>query len=465
MLANEEVIDGKSERGGHPVVRMPLKQWMLRITAYAERLIDDLEGLDWSRAIKEMQRNWVGRSEGAFVDFAFDDPGTHHMLKVETRTPVWSETPPRDVIRVFTTRPDTLFGATYMVLAPEHPIVDRLTTREQREAVAAYRAAAASKSDMDRTDLAKTKTGVFTGGYAVNPVNGKEVPVWVADYVLMGYGTGAIMAVPGHDERDFEFAKESTICRSSASWPRASKTRSEPLEEAETERGRRRQLAERRRVARRHGDRRGEDADHGLPRIDRQGQEDDQLQAPRLAVLPPTLLGRAVPDPARRGRIGPRPCPNPSFPSSCPRSTITCPRAAPSRRWARRREWVNYSDAFRRETNTMPQWAGSCWYYLRYIDPKNAEEPWSPELEHYWLPVDLYVGGAEHAVLAPALQPVLAQGDVRLWAGAYAGAVPEAGQSGDDPGGDGIHRLSGRDRAMGRPGRVEAKVGVEAPCS
>jgi leucyl-tRNA synthetase len=186
VLANEEVIDGKSEVGGFPVVRLPLKQWMLRITAYADRLSDDIEAVDWPRPIKDMQRNWIGRSEGAEVDF-----------------PVAGVEP----IRVFTTRPDTLFGATYMVLAPEHPLVDRITTGAQREAVAAYREQAARKSDLDRTDLAKSKTGVFTGANATNPVNGREIPVWIADYVLMGYGTGAIMAVPGHDERDFEFAK------------------------------------------------------------------------------------------------------------------------------------------------------------------------------------------------------------------------------------------------------------------
>ncbi len=189
VLANEEVIDGKSERGAFPVVRMPLTQWMLRITAYAERLIEDLDELDWSRSIKDMQRNWVGRSEGALVDFP---------VRCQDGT---------DTIKVYTTRPDTLFGATYMVLAPEHPLVDLVTDPEHRPGVEAYRAAAASKSDLDRTDLTKAKTGVFTGAHATNPVNGQQIPVWVADYVLMGYGTGAIMAVPGHDERDFEFAE------------------------------------------------------------------------------------------------------------------------------------------------------------------------------------------------------------------------------------------------------------------
>ena len=207
VLANEEVIDGKSERGGFPVVRMPLTQWMLRITAYAERLVDDLELVDWPRPIKEMQRNWVGRSEGAEVDFPILLDDDLESWKIRRQSEGFPETPSDDVIRIFTTRPDTLFGATYMVLAPEHPLVDRITTYERQDAVAAYRKEAASKSDLDRTDLAKTKTGVFTGGYAINPVNSQPIPIWIADYVLMGYGTGAIMAVPGHDERDFAFAR------------------------------------------------------------------------------------------------------------------------------------------------------------------------------------------------------------------------------------------------------------------
>src|SRR5262249_33531876 len=189
VLANEEVVDGKSERGGHPVVRMPLRQWLLRITAYAERLLDDLALVDWPESIKKMQRDWIGKSEGAEVEFPL------------------ASAPDRS-IRVFTTRPATLFGATYMVLAPEHPLVDAITTAAQRQAVAAYQTEAARKSDLERTELAKTKTGVFTGAYAVNPVNGEKIPVWIADYVLISYGTGAIMAVPGHDERDFAFARE-----------------------------------------------------------------------------------------------------------------------------------------------------------------------------------------------------------------------------------------------------------------
>ena len=216
MLANEEVIGGVSERGGHPVVRMPLRQWMLRITAYADRLEKDLDGLDWPDSIKKLQRNWIGRSTGAEVDFFIgnaqnaDGKPTQRRFRGVEGTPdvKWISTKPNaDVLRIYTTRPDTLFGATYMVIAPEHPLVDRLTTPENADRVKDYCATAASKSDMDRTELAKVKTGVFTGSYAINPVNGKPIPIWIADYVLATYGTGAIMAVPAHDERDFEFAK------------------------------------------------------------------------------------------------------------------------------------------------------------------------------------------------------------------------------------------------------------------
>ena len=397
VLANEEIIDGKSERGGHPVVKMPLKQWMLRITSYAERLIDDLEELDWSRAIKDMQRNWVGKSEGAFVDFPYHDPGTHLMLRQETHTPVWSDDPNRDVIRVFTTRPDTLFGATYMVLAPEHPLVNRLTTREYRADVDAYRKTAATKSDMDRTDLAKTKTGVFIGAYATNPVNGREVPVWIADYVLMGYGTGAIMAVPGHDDRDFEFAKvfDLPIARVVAKSIDDAKL---PLPEADTNPG----------VAVN-----SKNADVTLD-----GMDTAEAKTLITGYLESRGLGKKTinyklrdwlfsrqrywgePFPILLGEGEElRGVPETELPVLLPELNDYLPSGKPEPPLGKATAWVNYSDAYRRETNTRPQWAGSCWYYLRYIDPKNAEQPWSPELEKYWLPVDLYVGGAEHAVL------------------------------------------------------------------
>jgi leucyl-tRNA synthetase len=386
VLANEEVIDGKSERGGHPVVRMPLKQWMLRITAYADRLVEDLELVDWPRAIKDQQRNWVGRSEGSEVDF-----------------PV----PGKGAIRVFTTRPDTLFGATYMVLAPEHPLVEVITTDAQRREVETYREAAARKSELDRTGLAKTKSGVFSGGYAINPVNRQAIPVWVADYVLMGYGTGAIMAVPGHDERDFEFAQalDLPIVRVVAHAVDAAEA---PLIHAEPEPG----------VA--VNSRFEPDASDpssptplsldGLPTAEAKVAIIDWLEANRLGTrtinykLRDWLFSRqrywGEPFPLLLGRgdlveaIG-----EAELPVLLPELADFRPSGKPEPPLGKATEWVRYSETYRRETNTMPQWAGSCWYYLRYLDPKNRERPWDPELERYWMPVDLYVGGAEHAVL------------------------------------------------------------------
>ena len=208
VLANEEVVGGVSERGGYPVMRMPLRQWMLRITAYADRLEEDLEGLQWSESVKTLQRNWIGRSEGAEVDFFIGPPEEFETWKDQRRQSGFTRKPNDNVLRVFTTRPDTLYGASYMVIAPEHSAVKRLTTEEQKTSVEEYRRQASFKSDLDRTDLAKEKTGVFTGSYAINPVNGRQIPIWIADYVLASYGTGAIMAVPAHDVRDFDFAKQ-----------------------------------------------------------------------------------------------------------------------------------------------------------------------------------------------------------------------------------------------------------------
>ncbi len=396
VLANEEVKDGKSERGGFPVVRMPLKQWMLRITAYAERLVDDLEGLDWSHAIKDMQRNWVGRSEGALVDFMIDDGRTTNMFAT-VGPEFWTETPDPDVVRVFTTRPDTLFGATYMVLAPEHPLVDRLTSPGRKEAVAAYRAAAASKSDLDRTDLSKTKTGVFTGGYAHSPVNFAQVPVWISDYVLMGYGTGAIMAVPGHDERDFEFARafELPIVRVVAPSPGDA---ARPLETAEPDPGFSVNSA--------HGDL----SLDGLPTAEAKAKVTQWLTSRgtgRKTIhykLRDWLFSRqrywGEPFPLLLDADDrPRAVPEGDLPVLLPELDDFRPSGKPEPPLGKATAWVRYSDQARRETNTMPQWAGSCWYYLRFLDPKNDEKPWDPEKERYWMPVDLYVGGAEHAVL------------------------------------------------------------------
>ncbi len=373
VLANEEVKDGLSEVGGHPVIRKPMKQWMLRITAYAERLLEDLEDLDWPEYIKDLQRNWIGRSEGAEVDF---------LIRGSERK-----------LRIFTTRPDTMFGATYMVLSPEHSWVGDLTTAGQRAAVQAYRAEAAGKSDRDR-QISKEKTGVFTGSFAVNPATGRDIPIWIADYVMMGYGTGAIMAVPGQDERDWEFAEkfELPILRTvqppadfdgkaytgegpainsgfldglSVTEAKARMTAwlvEKNLGEAKVNFKLRDWLFSRQRYW-------GEPfpllkLDDGTIRV----LEDDEL---------PLLLPEVDKYEAAGTGEGPL-------------ATVT--------------DWVEVTDPVtgrkaRRESNTMPQWAGSCWYYLRFIDPRNSERAWDPGKEKYWMPVDLYLGGTEHAVL------------------------------------------------------------------
>ncbi|SIO59490.1 leucyl-tRNA synthetase [Singulisphaera sp. GP187] len=397
VLANEEVIDGKSERGNHPVVRMPLKQWMLRITAYADRLAEEIEFVDWPRAIKEMQRNWIGRSEGAEVDF-FVGPDVSQWREAR-RAGGWPESPGSDAIRVFTTRPDTLFGATYMVLAPEHPLVDRLTTPEQREAVEAYRRATSGKSDLDRTDLAKTKSGVAIGASAVNPVTGQSVPIWIADYVLMGYGTGAIMAVPGHDIRDFEFAQKFAlpILRVVA---RSADLAGAALETAESEYG----IA-----VNSHG---------GVDGVSIDGLPTDQAKIRITAWLEQQGLGHKTVNYKLRDWLFSRQrywgepfpillgegetlkaVPEAELPVLLPELADFRPSGKPEPPLGKATDWIQYSSTYQRETNTMPQWAGSCWYFLRYLDPTNDERPWNPELEKYWMPVDLYVGGAEHAVL------------------------------------------------------------------
>ncbi|MBI1325629.1 leucine--tRNA ligase [bacterium] len=398
VLANEEVKDGKSERGDHPVVRLPLKQWMLRITAYAERLIDDLELVDWPKAIKDMQRNWIGRSEGAEVDFYLGEPKSLHEWARQRSVKPFPETPGDDVIRVFTTRPDTLFGATYMVLAPEHPLVAKLTTADRKEAVEAYRAEVAAKSDMDRLDATKKKTGVFTGGYAVNPVTFEPIPVWIADYVLYGYGTGAIMAVPGHDERDFEFAKtfDLPVIRVVA---QDLMDYDKPLAAAETEDG----LAV--------NSSNNEFNLNGQPTARAKRLIVEQYLAEkgvaRLTVnykLRDWLFSRqrywGEPFPILLDASGrAHPVGEDELPVTLPELADFKPSGKPEPPLSKAIEWVRYSDRYERETNTMPQWAGSCWYYLRYIDPKNEKAPFDTKLESYWLPVDLYVGGAEHAVL------------------------------------------------------------------
>jgi leucyl-tRNA synthetase len=378
VLANEEVVDGKSEVGGFPVVRRPMRQWMLRITSYADRLLEELEPLDWPESIKVLQRNWIGRSEGAQAAFRVDGL--------------------TDVITVFTTRPDTLFGATYVVLAPEHPLVDRVITPVQRAPVTEYREKVSAKSDLERTDLAKEKTGVFTGGFAINPVNQEKIPIWIADYVLISYGTGAIMAVPGHDERDFEFAEKFGLQIRYVVEPPA------PAESCFTGEG----------VAKNSG------FLDGLPTAEAKRRIIDWLEkqgSGRRSVtykLRDWLFsrqrywGEPFPIVWRNGRHealqeSDLPVIPPPLEDYRPTGTIDPP-------LAKAKDWITLSDGATRELNTMPQWAGSCWYFLRFVSPGETNRLVDETAERYWMSgnktrnrrrggVDLYVGGTEHAVL------------------------------------------------------------------
>lgn len=373
VLANEEIIDGKSERGGHPVERRPMRQWMLKITAYGDRLLEDLDELDWPESLKDMQRNWIGRSEGAEVHFNID--GTDEKFTV------------------FTTRPDTLFGASYCVLAPEHALVADITTADQKEAVEAYINSVKMKSDLERTELTKEKTGVFTGAYAVNPVNGEKLPIWIADYVLATYGTGAVMAVPAHDERDYEFASTFNL-------PMKEVVKGGDItKEAYT----------------------GDGAHVNSAFLD--GLNKEEAIAKMIEWLEVTSAGnQKVTYRLRdwlfsRQRYWGEPIPvihwedgtmtavkEEELPLVLPKTENIRPSGTGESPLANIDEWVNVVDPEtgkkgRRETNTMPQWAGSCWYYLRYIDPNNSEALVDPEKVKQWLPVDIYIGGAEHAVL------------------------------------------------------------------
>ncbi|GAK10228.1 leucine--tRNA ligase [Geomicrobium sp. JCM 19038] len=371
VLANEEVIDGVSERGGHPVERRPMKQWMLKITEYADRLLDDLDELDWPESIKDMQRNWIGKSAGAEVRFQIDE---HN-------------------VDVFTTRPDTLFGATYMVLAPEHRLVDLITTDDARESVEAYRKKVSTKSDLERTDLAKEKTGAFTGAYATNPVNGEQVPVWIADYVLISYGTGAVMAVPAHDERDYEFAKTFDLpIRAVVSGGNIDK---EPY------------------VG--DGDHinseflNGLNKDDAIQTVIEWLEKNDYGQKKTTYRLRDWLFSRqrywGEPIPMIHWEDGTMtPVDESELPLTLPDLDEFKPSGTGESPLANAKDWLEVTDSKtgmkgRRETNTMPQWAGSCWYYLRFIDPDNDEALADPEKLKTWLPVDIYIGGAEHAVL------------------------------------------------------------------
>ncbi len=371
VLANEEVIDGKSERGGYPVVRKPMRQWVLKITEYAERLLKDLDDVDWPESTKEMQRNWIGKSNGANVVFGIDGHDREFT--------------------VFTTRCDTLFGATYCVLAPEHPFVDEIATPEQKEAVEAYKKACATKSDLERTELNKEKTGVFTGAYAVNPVNGKKIPIWISDYVLASYGTGAIMAVPAHDTRDYEFARKFGL----EIIPVLEGGNIE--EEAWTEDG----------VHINSEWLNGLGKEEAIAKMIAWLEEKGVGEAKTTYKLRDWLFSRqrywGEPIPIIHMEDGTtRTVDIKDLPLELPATDNFQPADNGESPLANVPDFLNVEiDGVKgtRETNTMPQWAGSCWYYLRYIDPKNQDTLADKKLLEHWLPVDLYVGGAEHAVL------------------------------------------------------------------
>jgi len=408
VLANEEVVDGKSEVGGFPVVRKPMRQWMLRITKYAQRLIDELAGLDWPNGIKLLQQNWIGRSDGAEVHFPVltgMQGSSREQLSLDSARS-WLAVGGRH-ITVFTTRPDTLYGATYMVLAPEHALVDSIVTAEQRAAVAEYREKTARKSDLERTELAKEKSGVWTGAFAVNPVNGERIPIWIADYVLLGYGTGAIMAVPAHDERDWEFARQFALPIRAVVSPTPSlglgggesPCSAEPLE-VFTEEG----------YAIRSGPL------DGLPTPEAKAEITRLLEANGLGKktinykLRDWLFSRQrywgepfpiVWEDGQHRAIDPG-----ELPLTPPELADFKPTGTGEPPLAKATDWLRYSEKAKRETNTMPQWAGSCWYYLRYCDARNDQRFVGEGAEKYWMQsggkpggVDLYVGGTEHAVL------------------------------------------------------------------
>mgnify|MGYP002016825859 FL=1 len=366
VLANEEVIGGLSERGGYPVIRRPMKQWVMRITDYADRLLDDLDNLDWPESIKASQRNWIGKSSGAQISFKVDA---------------------NNKIEVFTTRPDTIFGATYLVLAPEHPIVDSIVTQAQKKEINDYKETALSKSDLERQENQKNKTGVFTGSYAINPMSKSKIPIWVSDYVLYGYGTGAIMAVPAHDERDFEFAKKFNL---------------EILKVIKSD----------------------EEFYSGTGEIINSGEFDgmDSIKFKEVAteILEKNGQGKKTinyklrdwiftrqrywgePIPILHSEDGMKAVDEKDLPVELPEVESYLPTNDGMSPLARNIEWKSVSingNKFLRETNTMPQWAGSCWYYLRFLDPNNQSEFASNDSIKYWMPVDLYIGGAEHAVL------------------------------------------------------------------
>jgi len=379
VLANEEVIDGKSEVGGFPVVRRPMRQWMLRITAFADRLIDELAELDWPDSIKALQRNWIGRSEGAEIEFVVAgivDPGQS--------------------IRVFTTRPDTLYGATYMVLAPENPLVDQITTDDRRESISQYRTAIAAKSDLERTDLAKEKTGAFTGAFALNPANDEQIPIWIADYVLMGYGTGAIMGVPAHDDRDLEFARKFDL-KIVPVVQAPGKTPEESIGFVDDGLAINSPLI--------NGLSRAEATAKIIDWLEKSGsgRRDIRYKLRDWLFSRQRYWGEPFPVIWRDGKHDA--LPEAELPLEPPALEDFKPTGTGEPPLAKAKDWLRYSKDAVRETNTMPQWAGSCWYYLRFCDPANGQRFVGEEVERYWMGgakpggIDLYVGGVEHAVL------------------------------------------------------------------
>lgn len=378
-LANEEVVDGACERCGAEVSKKDLNQWMLRITKYAQRLLDDLEGLDWPEKVKKMQSNWIGRSEGAEVTFEIDGHD--------------------EMITVFTTRPDTLFGSTYMVLAPEHPVVDQITTEEHKEVVEEYVDSALKKSNVERMIEDKEKTGVFTGAYAVNPVNGAKLPIWISDYVLMDYGTGAIMAVPAHDQRDFDFAKTFGLDLNVVIRPEGETFEAEDLAEAYTGEGK---LVN-------SGEFDGMEWEEAKKKITEYlalkgiGKGTVNYKLRDWVFSRQRYWGEPIPI-IHCADCGMVVVPDKDLPVLLPDVESYEPTGTGESPLARIEEWVNTTcpecgKPAKRETDTMPQWAGSSWYFLRYPDPKNSQEPWSKEAMRQWMPVDLYVGGIEHAIL------------------------------------------------------------------
>jgi leucyl-tRNA synthetase len=368
VLANEEIEAGHSKEGGHPVERRPLRQWVLKITQYADRLLKDLDLVDWPEGLKRLQRNWIGRSEGALIAF----PLLGH---------------PEESLSIFTTCPHTIFGVTYMVLSPEHPLVESVTISECKEEVVQYQKATAEKSDLERAELAKVKTGVFTGGFAINPVNGQKIPIWIADYVLMGYGTGAIMAVPAHDERDKEFAEQFEL----------------PIIPVIDEEGRCINSSSKKLIL--DGLLIETASEKVIQWVESEGIGEKAINYKLRDWLFSRQRYWGEPFPILHFADGTtRALDLDELPLEPPAVTEFKPSPTGESPLAKVKEWVEIEDKKTernawRETNTMPQWAGSCWYYLRFCDPHNTTEGWSSEKEAYWMPVDLYVGGAEHAVL------------------------------------------------------------------